>query len=66
MTQLTHTGFEWFLSERVRSVRHSDTGASSAKLKQDLFSAFEHPPEGKVTFLFLPSSRMRSLSLFCT
>lgn len=51
MTRLAHFGFEWFLSERVTGVRHSDGGAWSAKLKRDLLGAFEHPPERKVTFL---------------
>lgn len=66
MTRLTHASFEWFLSERVTSVRHSHSAASGAKLKRDLFSGFEHPPEGKVTFPSQPSSRAHSLSPSCT
>lgn len=37
MTWLTHTGFEWFLSERVMSMRRSNSNVSSETQKWDLF-----------------------------
>lgn len=37
VTRLTRTGFEWFLSEQVMSVRRSNSNVSSETQKWDLF-----------------------------